>query len=163
MKTIFLFCASALLASGALAQTASSTSALKEGIMKKGGKVWLVKPMQEDEILANGLIVDPNGTAKTPDGKTIELGNGDCVGSNGKVVGLNEKKVEYALVKNDKMWILIKLDSPLTTSDGTSILPDGTMIKSDGSTVLLKNNEIVNIASSKTATWRPEQIMATNR
>lgn len=163
MKSIILLCAAAIIATGTFAQNVVSINYSKSSVMKKGGSVWIVKPMQDEVTMNNGLIIKPNGIAKTADGKTIILGNGDCIGLNGKVVGLNEKDVSFALIKNDRMWVVTKLEEPLLLSDGSTIMPNGMVKRNDGTSLLLKNNEIVDIANSRSATWKPNNEMALNK
>ena len=163
MKSIILLCAIAILATNAFGQNSTIKSNVKEGVMKKAGKVWVVKPMQEQEVMSNGLLVKPNGIVKTAQGKTITLNNGDCIGVEGKVVGLNQKDVTSALIRNGKMWVVVKLEEPLALSDGSFILPDGVVKKNGNTLTVLKNNEIVDVASRKTATWKPADVMALNK
>ncbi len=105
MKTLIFLVVPVLLSIGAFAQNKTTTPAAPSGVMKKGNTVWLVKPMQDAETMDNGLTVRPNGNVKTASGKVLPLSDGDCIGTDGKMVGLNEKNVKTALVKQGKMWV----------------------------------------------------------
>jgi hypothetical protein len=134
----------------------------KEGVLKKGGKVWVVLPMEENELLDNGLTVQTNGIVKTSDGKTIPLSNRDCLGMNGNIIGLNENNINQAFVNNGGMFVFSLLDEPLRTNNGTTIMPNGVMTKNDGTISMLKNDEIIKIVSGITSTWKPSNEMTLN-
>jgi len=142
MKSLILLCVAAIFATTAVAQSLTATS-VKPGVMKRAGSVWIVKPMQDNKTMDNGVTVKPNGYVNTPDGKIIPLNNGDCIGASGKIIGLNEKDVNYALVKNGKMWIVTRLNQTIVLKDGSSISPDGTLKKTNGTIIALKNNQVV--------------------
>jgi len=146
MKTLIFSCALALLVTGAFAQKTKTDADVKEGVMKKAGKVWLVKPMQDSETMDNGLKIAPNGDVTKASGATATLAEGDCVSPQGKLVGLNEKDVDKVLLKKGKMWKAVVVDKSIKLSDGSTILPDGTIKKADGTIVKITNDEIVEIA-----------------
>jgi hypothetical protein len=150
MKIITLLCVAVVISTGAFAQKATTnTGPIKSGIMKKGKTVWMVKPMQDNETMDNGLKITPNGRIHTASGQISELNDGDCVSPDGRLVGLNEKNLTTAYIKHDRMWIATRLDKPLTLKNGTSILPDGTLKKKDGSVMPLKNDEILDITNAQ--------------
>ena len=146
MKTIILLCTVLVLTTGAWAQKSQS---IKSGVMKKGGSVWLIKPMEENEKMDNGVTVKVNGTVEKKSGKTVTLNNGDCLDKHGELVALNDKGVKSALIKNGKMWKATRVSKALVLSDGTKISVNGTVKKSDGSTIVLKNDEIVALAGTE--------------
>ena len=165
MKSIILFCTAAVIATGAFAQNQVNTTDVRcssTKIMKKAGKIWVVTPMQDNETMSNGLVVEPCGVVKTIQGTTYTLGNGDCISMDGREIGLNEKEIDRVLIKNKRMWVATKLDKLLILDGNTSVLLDGTVHKSDGTKVVLKDNQIVNVARFETSTWKPVDAMALN-
>lgn len=161
MKTLTLICAAAVITTSALAQRTTTTTE-KTSVMKKEGKVWLVKPMQQEETMSNGLRVEPNGMVRTTNGKTMFLSNGDCISMSGAIIGLNEKDINSAVIKNGKMWAITELNDPMQLANGTIILPNGNVTENDGTTIKLVNDEIVNISSNTSAIWQPKNVMALN-
>jgi hypothetical protein len=144
-KAILLFCA--VIVTG-VAEAQSATNTIQSGVYKKGKTVWVVKPMQDNETMDNGLTVNPNGNVKTSSGKSVLLGDGDCIGTDGRMVGLNEKDIKTALVKQGKMWVATRVDETMTLSDGTTVMPNGTIKKKDGTIVPIKNDEIIPVSDT---------------
>ena len=162
MKTLTLICAAAVITTGALAQSTTTTTTEPISIMKKEGRIWMVKPMNQEETMSNGLRVEASGIVRTTQGKTMFLSNGDCISKSGEIVGLNEKSITSAIIKNGKMWTITLLNEPLQLSNGTIVLPNGNVTQYDGTTIKLTNNEIVNISNNTSAIWQPKNVMALN-
>lgn len=152
MKAIMLIVALALVTTGAFSQTSPKKTAktppppVPSGVLKKGNSVWILKPLQDNETMDNGLTVKPNGNVRTASGKTFTLQDGDCISTDGKVVGLNEKNLTSAIVKKGKMWVATRVQQDMQLSDGSTVTPDGTLKKKDGTVIPLKNDQIFDIA-----------------
>lgn len=142
-------CAALMVFNGAFAQKnkGNDVNQVKSGVMKKAGKVWIVKPMESDETMNNGVKVTTGGVVVTSTGATGKLDEGDCISTDGQLVALNEKNVSNIVVKQNKlMWKAEVVNKEVQLSDGSKLLPDGYIKKADGTIVKLKNDQIVSIA-----------------
>src|SRR5579862_1155191 len=146
MKRITLLLILAASTLGAYAQGQKQIP-VKSVVMKRGGKVWIMKGMDENLTMDNGLLVLTDGTVKTADGETAALEEWDCISKEGKLIGLNERKADTVVLKNNnKMWTATKLDKPLNLTNGSSVMPDGTVKTQDGRTIILQEDQTLDLA-----------------
>lgn len=161
MKHFIMFLCAIVVMPMAFAQQTNNQSSnnpapqtqLKEGVMKKDGKIWYIRKMTGDMNLDNGVKASTDGTIKLYSGKTFTLNNGDCVNFKGEMVGLNQKLSTVdglVMKKNGEMWVWSVLSRPLLLKNGTYATADGTIRQTNGSFTKIKDNEFVDMDGNST-------------
>ncbi len=156
MKKLTIFLCAIMITTVAFAQkSGKQTSAkaskhvdMKEGVLKKDGKIWYIRKMTGDMNLDNGVKASTDGTVKLAGGKTFTLSESDCVNFKGEMVGLNQKltTVDGIVTKqNGIMWVWSVLSKPLLLKNNTYATPDGTIRQTNGSFVKMKDKEFVDM------------------
>ncbi len=158
MKTLFKI----LLLSGAALSTFpgeaqnSDCKVFKDGIAMRDGKLFTFDKngamilLSEDKDLSNGTKVMKNGDYKTSSGTKGKLKNGELFTSKGDMMLLSDfiVKIEGATVKDSKVWLTKDGASTLVESvtdfgDGLKASPEGNITLKDGSSILLKEGELI--------------------
>jgi len=145
MKKITLFVCAFIISSTAFCQQASQKT-IKEGVLKKDGKMWYIKALTGPMTLDNGYTVNPDGTLKSYNGKVNKFNDGDCVnfkGSKTKLFHNMDEKRGEIVMNNNTMWVWSVLDRPLRLSNGSYIMPDGTLKLTSGKYQPLKDKDFV--------------------
>jgi hypothetical protein len=70
---------------------------MKDCVMMKDGKMWVMKggksmEMSKTMTMGNGTMVMTDGSVKTKDGKTMMMKDGECMMMNGKMKKMTMKK-----------------------------------------------------------------------
>jgi len=128
----------------------------KDGVVMRDGKLLTfdksgaLVPLTEDKELSNGTKVLKSGEYKTTAGAKSKLKNGEILTSKGDLLILSEFVVimEGATIKDGKACILKEGNySPLSAStdfgDGLKFSIEGSVTLKDGSTIELKEGELV--------------------
>lgn len=124
------------------------THVVKDGVLKKDGKVMKVSGGEKSELtsettLGDGTRVQPDGTVTSKEGEKWELDDNDAILSDGRVL------LEGSVIMKDGKPHLVKncLGEPITDEvslDGTKVRPDGAVTKKDdGGETALKDGDIV--------------------
>jgi len=141
MKTLFALLVVVIFTTGAIAQ-----SAMKDCVMMKDGKVWVIKNMTTSMKCSNGSTVAANGAVKDKDGKITKMANGDCIDKDGTMSKMDmSKPMNGAGMKDGKMMTMMALDKDMTMTSGTVISPDGTVKMKDGKTSKMADGDCIDM------------------
>lgn len=121
---------------------------VKDGVVQKDGKVWAIKAGEKSEvsgetILSDGTKVMVGGNVVSKDGKKWQLNNGDAILQDGRgvmegsVVGWGEKPFMTA----DCAGTPLKEEKKF--SNGTKVMPDGTIVFADGKSGKLQDGDVL--------------------
>ena len=156
MKRIIPVICAVIISSAASTQTVHKTS-MKEGVMKKNGKMWFIQILPDSMILDNGTVVYINGSLKSTDNKHYTLAEGDKIDFEGAIQAYDQKIDDergMIVMNNHIMWVWSVLDKPLLLSHGKYAMPDGTIKLTTGKFVKLKNDSFVDKDGNAAAiTW----------
>jgi hypothetical protein len=145
MKQLTLLAAAIIISAAAFCQS-SQLKTIKEGVMKKDGKMWYIKALTGPMTLENGIIVNTDGTLKNYNNKINKLADGECINFKGDKTKLSHKmdvKGAEIVMNNNSMWVWSVLQKPIHLSNGTYIMPDGTLKLQSGSYQDLKDKDFV--------------------
>ncbi len=151
MKKITLFVCAFIISSAAFCQQATQLNTIKEGILKKDGKMWYIKALTGPMTLDNGYTVNTDGTLKSYNGKVNKFADNQCVNFKGKQTKLFHKmdvKRGEIVMNNNTMWVWSVLDRPLRLSNGSYIMPDGTLKLTSGKYQDLKDKDFVDFSGN---------------
>lgn len=151
MKPLVIFFIAVACATNSFAQLKMEPP-VKELIMMKDGKMWLVKRMDSTMTMKNGIKLLTDGTVQMQDGRTITLNDNDCMNLDGHMVGMNEKATANVLMKSGRMWKVMKIENNTILDNGTTVRDDGTVSTKNGNMVVLRNGEWADIAENNTLT-----------
>jgi hypothetical protein len=149
MKTIIIFLCTAIISSAAISQQVTHMAAMKEGVVMKNGKMWYIKALTGPMTLDNGVVVSTDGTLKDYRGKTTRLAQGkhvDFAGSFHKI-DPNRGLIE---MDHNTVWVWSVLDKPIHLSNGSYVMPDGTIKLTSGKYQALKDKEFVDFDGNMT-------------
>jgi hypothetical protein len=134
---------------------------LKDAVLMKDGKLMTVTkdgqviPVEEDTELANGVVVTKGGDYKSATGAKMKLKNGEILTKKGELMILMDAvvKLDGVMMKDGKMMAvkdgnLSALDSGLDLTSGDKVSTDGTVTRKDGSTLMLREGEMINMDGS---------------
>jgi hypothetical protein len=134
----------------------SECKVFKDGVVMREGKLFtfdkngVAIPLEEDKELSNGIKVSKTGDYKTSTGTKSKLKNGEILTSKGDMMILSDYilKIEGASIKDGKVWISkdgasTLVEAPADFGDGLKANPDGTVTLKDGSSIALKEGELV--------------------
>ncbi|HVD98163.1 MAG TPA: DUF6799 domain-containing protein [Cytophagaceae bacterium] len=134
----------------------SECKIFKDGVVMKDGKVFsfdkngVMIPLEEDKELSNGIKISKTGEYKTATGSKAKMKNGEIFSSKGDMMVLSDYavKMEGATMKDGKVWIIkdaasTMVEGPSDFGDGLKASNDGTITLKDGSTIALKEGELV--------------------
>lgn len=134
----------------------SECKVFKDGVVMKDGKLYTFDkvgamiPLEEDKELSNGTKVTKTGEYKTSAGTKAKLKNGEILTSKGDMMILSDYtvKIEGATMKDGKVWIAkdgasTAVEASSDFGDGLKANADGTITLKDGSTLTLKEGELV--------------------
>ena len=132
--------------------------------------------LKEKQTLADGTIINPNGTYETKDGDRLRLKNGECLDGDGikyrneyqyrykvnqenkglaqnQVEERNQNRLQYMLVDGEMFRIENQLQNRLQSqfqlADGGTVNPDGTYQTRDRKQLKLQNGECLNLDGQK--------------
>lgn len=120
---------------------------VKDGVLRKDGKVWQLKAGDKSEvsgeaILSDGTKVMAGGEVISKDGKKWSMNDGDAILQDGRVVmegsvvGWGDKPI----VTEDCAGTPLKSDKSF--SNGNKIQADGTILFSDGKKEMIKDGDV---------------------
>ncbi len=134
----------------------SECKVFKDGVVMREGKVFtfdkngVAIPLEEDKELSNGIKVSKTGDYKSSTGTKSKLKNGEILTSKGDMMILSDYilKIEGASMKDGKAWISkdgasTLVEAPADFGDGLKVSPEGTVTLKDGSSIALKEGELV--------------------
>jgi hypothetical protein len=158
MKTllkILLLSGTVALASSGQAQN-SECKVFKDGVVMRDGKLFTfdkngtLLPLEEEKELSNGIKVSKTGEYKTSTGTKSKLKNGELLTSKGDMMILSDYilKIEGASMKDGKVWIskdgaTTLVEAPADFGDGLKVNTDGNVTLKDGSSIVLKEGELI--------------------
>ncbi|MES2795905.1 MAG: DUF6799 domain-containing protein [Bacteroidota bacterium] len=136
-----------------------------DGVMMKNGKMMLTMNgkttlMVNEVTLSNGTRVMANGHCMMRDGSTLMLKNGDHMNMDGNLVPMKMKSVKMAKIhpngvsmQNGRMMMTIKgnttlMENEVTMGNGTRVFTNGRYILKDGSILILKEGEQMNLGGN---------------
>jgi hypothetical protein len=142
MKPLFLLLVAVVFATGTIAQ-----SAMKDCVMMKDGKMWVVKNMTTTMTCKNGSTVMANGTVKGKDGKTMMMKNGDCITEGGDMMkmDMSSKPMNCMMMKDGKMMTMMAMDKTMTMKNGAMVMTDGSVKMKDGKTMKMANGDCMDM------------------
>lgn len=126
---------------------------MKEGVLKREGKVWYIKALTGPMTLDDGSVVNTDGTVKTITGKTIKLADGKDITFQGSVGTLYHKmddKRGMIVMNNNLMWVWSVLDKPIKLTNGEYVIPDGTVRQTTGRYIDIKDKEFIDFDGNAT-------------
>jgi hypothetical protein len=130
MKAIILFIYAVAISGAAIAQAPFHQTTMKEGVMKKEGKMWYIKAFRDSMLLDNDIHIYANGLYKTTDGKTFKLKDGGRLDYEGAVEGMDQRIDEgggMIVMNNGFLWVWSVLNKPMLLTNGNYVMPDGTL------------------------------------
>lgn len=146
MKKITLLVVAIIIGGAAFCQQVTQVNTAKEGVLKKDGKMWYIKALTGPMTLENGIIVNTDGTLKSYNNKINKLAEGECINFKGDKSKLSHKMDEKGaeiVMNNNTMWVWSVLQKPILLSNGTYIMPDGTLKLQSGKYQALKDKDFV--------------------
>jgi hypothetical protein len=136
---------------------AQDLKTLKDAVLMKDGKLMTVTkdgqviPAEGDTELGNGVVVMKTGDYKLPSGAKMKLKNGEILTKKGDLMVLMDAvaKMDGVMMKDGKMMTvkdgnLTSLDSDLELASGDKVSADGNVTHKDGSTLMLREGEMIN-------------------
>ena len=134
----------------------SECKVFKDGVVMRDGKVFTFDkngtmiPLEEDKELSNGIKVSKTGDYKTASGTKSKLKNGELLTAKGDMVILSDYTVKFegASLKDGKVYVskdgaTTAVESPTDFGEGLKANADGTIELKDGSSIVLKEGELV--------------------
>jgi hypothetical protein len=135
---------------------------LREAVVMKENKLMSVTkdgqfvPMEEDNMqLSNGIIVMKNGDYKLPTAQKMKLKNGEILSSKGQFMLMMDQvvNIDGVMMKDGKAMIvkdgtLSAMDGDMNLNSADKATKDGLITKQDGSTIQLREGEMINMDGS---------------
>lgn len=166
------------LASLSLAGSANN-SMIHDGVMMKDGQMMIIKngelvPMKTDMKMASGLQVTTDGTVTPAVGQKFTLKDGDSLSMDGTLqksddaMSMGGMKRECLMMKDGQMMVMKKgeckaMMEDVTLTDGTKVMKNGAVTKTDGQTIMLKDGEMVSMNGEMMKTGDKMPGMSGNR
>jgi hypothetical protein len=135
---------------------------LREAVLMKDNKLMSVTkdgqlvPMEEESTeMSNGLVVMKNGDYKLATGQKMKLKNGEVITEKGQFMILMDQVVNLdgVMMKDGKMMMvkdgtLSPMNSDMNLNSTDKATKDGLITKADGSTIQLRDGEMMNMDGS---------------
>jgi hypothetical protein len=134
---------------------------LKDAVLMRDGKLMTVTkdgqivPVETDTELSNGIMVMKTGDYKLPSGTKMKLKNGEILTKKGDLMLMMDAvvKVDGVMMKDGKMMTvkdgnLTSLDADLDLTSGDKASSDGSITRKDGSKIMLREGEMINMDGS---------------
>jgi hypothetical protein len=151
---------------------AQDSKILRDAVVMKDNKLMSVTkdgqfvPMEEDnKQLDNGIIVMKSGEYKLPTGQRMKLKNGEILNSKGQLLLMMDQvvNIDGMMMKDGKMMVvkdgtLSPMDSDMNLNSADKATKDGLITKQDGSTIQLREGEMINMDG--TLMRRKDEMMA---
>jgi hypothetical protein len=103
---------------------------MKEGVIKKEGKMWYITSFPDSMLLDNEIRVYANGNYKATNGKIYKLKDGGRLDYEGALEDMDQRideKSGMVVMNNGIMWVWGLLNKPMRLTNGDYIMPDGTL------------------------------------
>ena len=154
MKQTLLIACLTLFSFSALSQ---DIKLLKNGVVMKDGKPMeadksgVLTPLEEDLTLGNGTIVTKTGEYKLPNGKKLKMKNGEAFTADGNMMVLKDEMISVdgyvmkdGVLMQVKSGLIASQDQDVDLESGDKLAKDGTITRKDGTTMVLREGEMIN-------------------
>ena len=146
-------------ATGMLASPDGTLVPIIDHLVMLKGTLNLVKDGEPQELsreykLADGSIIEPDGTVRGADGRLRRLLDGQIFKLNGSALSTADTvtRIQGEIVlQKDGGRVTLRPKQTIMMSDGTKVSGDGTITKPDGTRAMVKEGEVVRIEGVKGA------------
>ena len=144
---------------------------IHQHLMLKDGKMYQIEGQQMTQLqaqqkLANGCVVNPDGTYQFQNKKKQQLKNGECLDMQGNRFKSQQEfqqqmqnreramAQEHLVYQGGQMYQVrnqerVQLKEQVKLADGSKVNPDGTWLHKDGTKQQLRNGECLDMAGKR--------------